>query len=347
MPDDPSLQIPFEMAGCRVVLVERSRRQFDMKAVWQTTKLVRHLKIDIFHCHNDHTSPLIGAFLGRAPVRIWSKLSMSPYYETGEAPRGLKRLFPGVRVSAFCCTKILPISEQVQNELLELGCPSGKLSVLYGPVDYDRFARGDKNVTSVRKEFGISQTATLLAAVGHTVPVKGWDIAIKAFSEVMKQCKDDIHLLLVGGFTSSEFHRYLEGLVRKFRLEKKVTLAGNRQDIPRLLKASDIFVFPSRSEGLPAALIEAMASGLPCIASRVGGIPEIIQHGVDGMLFERENEKALSQLILQLIGDPVLCKNLAKNASERARHFLIESYVNQLIQIYLGILLKLSKNALP
>jgi len=105
MPENPALVEPFKEAGCEIILQPRSRRNFDFGSVWRTYRLLRSLKCDVFHCHNDHTSPLIGA--------------ASPYYEKGVSPKSLHRLMPSTRVSCICAHRILAISDEVGRELIE------------------------------------------------------------------------------------------------------------------------------------------------------------------------------------------------------------------------------------
>jgi len=99
MPEDLGLARPFQQAGCEILLQRRPKRNFDLRCALGTYRMLRHVQCDVFHCHNVHTSPLIAAVLARVPVRVWSKLAMSPYYEQGEKPRGLHRLVPGLRIS--------------------------------------------------------------------------------------------------------------------------------------------------------------------------------------------------------------------------------------------------------
>ena len=116
--------------------------------------------------------------------------------------------------------------------------------------------------------------------------------------------------------------------------------AGNRSDIPEILKASDLFIFPSRSEGAGAALIEAMATGLPCIATDTGGIPEVLVNGENGFLFQRENSDELAEKIISVISDSELQTQLSKTAQQNLQKFSIEIYVESLFSHYQGLLKK-------
>ena len=334
---EKNLSAPFRKLGCEIILQPRSNGNFDGLSVFRTFNMLKKRQCDIFHCYNDHTSPLLGAALARTPVRIWSKLSMSSYYEEGASPRGLHRFMPSTRVSCLLASKVLAISHEVALEIIKYAGPLRNIDVVYGYVDIKKHL--DAKESSIRSEYKCNKSNLLITAVGHAIPVKGWDIAIEAFVDVFKKYKQT-RMLLVGAATSSDYFKKLTTLIRQYNLENYVKFTGRREDVPGILKSSDIFILPSRSEGLPSALIEAMAAGLPCVASRVGGIPEVIEHGSNGFLFERENAEELSKYIMQLIEDPTLRSDYASRGSVRARMFSMESYVDHVVTIYKSLLHK-------
>lgn len=334
MPNDPALIEPFREAGCELIVQPRSRRNFDIAGVWQTYRLLRRLNCDVFHCYNYHTDPLIGAYLAGVPVRIWSKLAMSPYYEQGILPKGLHGLMLSTRMSCLCAHRVMAVSNRVREEVVDSVGFRRRIDTVYVPVDIMRFATAAKG--TVRQELGLDSSDVLIAAVGHAVPVKGWDLAIQAFAQASRVLPQ-VHLILVGGIASSEemkYLQYLTTLVRKCEGSGRIHFLGHCDAIPEILKACDVFIMPSRSEGMPAALIEAMAAGLPCIAARVGGIPEVIGHGEDGLLFERENVEELAAHMVRLAQDRMLRTRIAARASDRAASFSIQAYVDKVVECY-------------
>jgi glycosyltransferase involved in cell wall biosynthesis len=338
LPDDPALIEPFRDAGCEVIVQPRSRGNFDAGSIRRTFQLLRRLECDIFHCHNDHTSPLIGAALARVPVRIWSKLAMSSHYEQGISPQGIHRLQPSTRLSGMLAHKIIAASEAVRRELINLGFPSEKVRAVRCPVDLAR-CRGADGLR-FRAELRIDAGDLLVIAVGHAVPVKGWDVLVRAFGDVANDFPQ-AHLALVGSSDSAEereFAQTIGGLVEQTGLAGKVRLVGRRFDIPACLAGSDVFVLPSRSEGQPLALMEAMASGLPCIAASVGGIPETILHNVNGLLFERENVEQLADRLRAALSDGMVRRRLGEAAEQTTRAFGLETYFDAVFSLYCGLL---------
>jgi len=345
MPEDRSLVEPFVQAGCEILSQPRSRRNFDAASIWRTCRLLRRLKSDVFHCHNDHTSPLIGAALARVRVRVWSKLSMSSYYETGEVPHGFQRLYLSNRISCWCSRRILALTEGVRREFVSQGGSLSKTLVVPGPVEVERLATA--SVDGVREYLGLPKAAFVITAVGHAVPVKGWDILLHAFAKLAAETPE-AHLLLVGSMSAPDevaFAENLQATASDAGCAERVHMLGHRSDIPEILKASDIFVFPSRSDGQGLALVEAMASGLPCLAAATGGIPDVITDCENGLLFERENMMDLADKLALLIRDGQLRIRLAAGARETAKQYTMDAYVERVFACYQALLPAFSSNA--
>jgi glycosyltransferase involved in cell wall biosynthesis len=212
------------------------------------------------------------------------------------------------------------------------------VEIVHGAVDLMRFPTTLNG--RIRQELGVDASHVLIATVGCAIPRKGWDIAIRAFAKVQRLIPT-ARLILVGSTTSpqeTEVFRQLTELVKNCRVQEYVHFLGHRNDFPEILKASDVFILPSRSEGLPAALLEAMAAGLPCVATRICGMTEVITDSENGLLFEKEDIDALSGHLIRLIQDQRLRVSIATPATERARAFSIEAYVNTVYGYYEALL---------
>jgi len=338
MPENPALVEPFREAGCEIILQPRSRRNFDVGSVWRAYKLLRHLKCDVFHCYNDHTSPLIGAALARVSVRIWSKLAMSSYYEKGTRPRGLHRLMPSTRVSCTLSTRVLARSNAVREELIADGATPSK--ILITPVDVDTLLYGNSSELDLRSQLGYSKSDLIIASIGHAVPVKGWDLLLSSFERIVRE-QPEARLLFVGSIPSGNkvaFAKSLQDQVKQNGLSDRVCFLGHRGDIARILAISDIFVLPSRSEGQPGALVEAMASGLPCVATKVGGVPEVITDRNDGLLVDREDVGGLTCAITNLLENKNIRTELSERSKETAKRFDITRSTERLFGFYLDLI---------
>lgn len=340
MPDDAALIEPFTQACCEIVLQPRSRGNFDARSIWRTFRLLRRLKCDIFHCHNDHTSPLIGAALARVPGRIWSKLAMSSHYEQAIAPAGVHRIQASVRLSGMLAHRIHTVSDAVGQELIALGIAKDKVQTIRCPIDLARYDGADGR--SFRRELGSGQQDLWVTAIGHAVPVKGWDVLVRAFGQVAGEFPQ-AQLALVGSTDDNgerDFGQAIRALVHEKGLAARVRFLGHRCDIPACLAGSGVFVLPSRSEGQPLALMEAMAAGRPCIAAAVGGVPETITHGENGLLFERENVEQLTDRLRSVLADASLRRRLGAAARKSSSAFDLETYVEAVFALYCSLLEK-------
>jgi glycosyltransferase involved in cell wall biosynthesis len=339
-PEDYSLIKPFLDVGCKIIYQPRSKGNFDFSSCYRNFKFLRKINCTLFHCNNDHTSPIIAAKLAGVPISIWSKLAMSSYYELGVAPVGIHRLMPSLRVTSFLANRVLAISQAVKSELVEQVGFENKVEVVDAPVPVHKYTLATG--AGIREEFAFSPDDIIITAVGHSVKVKGWDIAIKAFALLAEKTLNT-KLLLVGKHTSAEFHQKLCNLLKDYNLDGRVIFAGSRNDIPSILKASDMFIFPSRSEGVGAALIEARASGLPCIATDAGGIPEVITNSVNGFLFQRENANELAEKMLTVLSNPDLKAKFIETGLQGLDKYTIETYVNNTFSHYQDLLKRVER----
>ena len=337
-PDDLSLISPFLEAGCQVIYHTRSKGNFDFSSIYRNYIFLKKIKCNVFHCYNDHTSPIIAAKLAGVSVKIWSKLAMSSYYEQGIKPSGLKKLMPSTRVTCLFSDRILAISAAAKQEICEQAGFEKRVTIVNVPVSLDRFVEATDS--GIRGEFNLNPSDIVITAIGHFIEVKGWDVAVKAFAIVLKTIPN-AKLLLVGKRTSEEYFQKICSLIKKYDLENKVIFAGNRSDIPDILKASNLFILPSRSEGTPAALIEAMAVGLPCIATDTGGIPEVIENGVNGFLFQRENERELADKIIDVYTNNKLRNDVIEAAQKGLHKYSIKTYVDTVFSHYQDLLEKI------
>ena len=150
-----------------------------------------------------------------------------------------------------------------------------------------------------RKELGLPPEGPIIGTVGRLVPIKGHVWLLKAASQVLAEFPGACFVFVGGGPLLEELIRSAEEL----GIRRHVVFLGSRQDVPECLAALDVFVLPSLNEGMGRALIEAMAVGVPVVATRVGGIPDVVVEGVTGALVPPQNEKALAEALLDLLRD--------------------------------------------
>jgi glycosyltransferase involved in cell wall biosynthesis len=193
------------------------------------------------------------------------------------------------------------------------GRAAGRVTVVPNGVDLAAFRPG-LGGARVRGELGIPPEARLVGTVGRLHPVKGHDLFLRAAAEVATAFPT-AHFLLVGG---GEAEGELKALAAQLGLDPRVHFAGHREDIPEILPALDCFVLASREEPFGRVLVEAMAAGLPVVAARVGGVPEIVLEGTTGLLVPPGDPAPLAAAIRQILADPARARAMGLAGRTRA-----------------------------
>jgi glycosyltransferase involved in cell wall biosynthesis len=333
-PDDSAwLQELLDM-GVHIEYERRPRANFDSRSVWRVYCLCRRIGATVLHCDNLHTSPLLGAFLARVPVRVWSKRAMNSHFEEGRESTFRERLAFATRLSCLLATRVIAVSNAVKTELVALSVPAAKILLRHNPRRLGPLMESARGAT--RKSWGFAEADVVIVTIGHAVPVKGWDILLRAFCTVA-QVEPRAKLVLVGSYgagSEDPFVAEINRCVTTPILRGKVFFTGHISNVDAALQAADIYVSPSRSEGFSYALIEGLDAGLPCVASRVGIAEDAIQSGVNGLLVERGDETALADALSRLICDDELRKRFAHHARVPACIPTMEQYAERMAVDY-------------
>ena len=209
-----------------------------------------------------------------------------------------------------------------------------RMGVMYNGVDTQRFAPCRESRVAMRKELGLPEESFVVGAVGRLVPIKDHQTLLKAAALVSKS-GIDVRALLVGSGPERE---RLQALSTN-SLEGRVCFAGDSSRVPELLNAMDVFVLPSLNEGMSNTLLEAIACGLPALATNVGGNPEIIENNVNGCLFTPGDTAWLADKLTLLARNPALVHQLGT----AARNHAIESFsLSRMLDTYRNFYLALA-----
>ncbi|MBC7100074.1 MAG: glycosyltransferase [Methanobacteriales archaeon] len=278
---------------------------FTLTATHKLIKIIRKEDIDIIHAHYIIPPGLIAL--------IGSIITGKPYYVTVHGSDALilsskSILRPIIKLILRKASKVLVVSKKLAEKVTELGIPQEKIMITYNMVDTKIFNPQIK--TTFREEIGTKKPIILF--VGNLVPQKGVEYLLKA----KKLLKRDSKLVIVGG---GPLLKKLKNMVKEENIED-VIFTGPRTDINNIMAAADIIVLPSVSEGIPIVLLEAMAMAKPIIATKVGGIPEIVDESV-GILIEPKNPKKLANAIDKLLSDEKCRKKLGENGLKKAAKF--------------------------
>jgi glycosyltransferase involved in cell wall biosynthesis len=232
---------------------------------------------------------------------------------------------------AFRLGNVVPvsISEEVANTVRAVYGQDIHTPVIYNGIPTTRFV-SNASQDSTKEEKGI-----VLLHVGRFAPQKNHLLLVEAFALAVKEYPA-MKLWLVG---DGPLKPAVEKIIVEIGLERKVLFLGIRDDVPRLLAASDLFVLSSDYEGVPLSVLEAMAAGKPVVATTVGGVPELVEDGVTGFLVPPRDPKVLAQGILRLAKDADLRQRMGKAAQERAlERFDISRTAREYEALYLKLL---------
>jgi len=181
------------------------------------------------------------------------------------------------------------------------------------------------------KSLGLHRNDFVIGSVGRIAPIKGHKYLIQAAEKVIKEVANAKFLIVGDGPIRDE----MEELSVRLGLDERVIFTGMREDVPEVLSIMDVFVLPSINEGMGRALVEAMAMGLPCVASSVGGVPEVVTDGETGLLVPAEDPSALAEAIIRLAKDKKLAQKIAKAGQRKARSdFGAKTMVDRISAVY-------------
>lgn len=310
-------------SGIRVSLQKRAvSGGHVVDTVLKVTKYIRGFKIDVVHCNALDTPELLvlHPFLFRHVRIVYTVHGIGQY-------RGLNRCRIWYR--NLICDWIIGISNSVVQDMIQSGACSQKVIEIKNAINFEKF--------SICQNKKLDKKRIVLGNVARVVPKeKGQDILIRAVALLTTKYPDIVCYFAgdTNQIPSEEFDRLLE-TVHDLGIDDNIIFLGNIDDIPAFLQSIDIFVLPSRTEGFGLSLVEAIAAGVPCIASNVYGPEEILQKGKYGLLFESENEIDLAEKVGWLLDHYIEAINeIDRNKQYIREEFSIEKMCNNLLRIY-------------
>jgi len=289
----------------------------DPRAAKRLRSLINEECVDLVHAHQ--YGPFFYATMARLPQKRPSVLLTEHGRSHPDYPR--RGHFLANRLLLGKHDRLVAVGQSVRKALIDNeGFPPGRVEVVYNGIDEDRFSAAVPDRDEVRREMGVGQGDLVIVQVARLDPIKDHVTAIRAIARVANR-RSDIQLVLVGDGPESEA---IEALIRELGVEGQIRCLGRRDDIARLLGAADFMLLTSHSEGIPLTLIEGMAAGLPVVATRVGGVPEVVEEGRTGLLAPAGDEGALADQILQMAADRGLQERMGRAGRERARLMFTE-----------------------
>ncbi len=269
----------------------------------------------------------------RVPV-IWHLHDMLPRHFISTAIRWVALSSSRLRVLAVSQAT----AEKFRGLLLYLFPQRVPGKVILNCADTEKFQPNAASRKAIRAEFGLAESTPVIGIIGQLTKRKGQLGLLEAFALVIKELPSAI-LLIVGEplFTAAdeEYHQHLKRTAEELGIARQVHFSGARHDIPAVMQALDLLVVNSLAEPCGLVVLEGMASGLPVIATAVGGNPEMIYHAVSGWLVPVQDNQALAEAIVKLIQSPSHCQSLRKNSRLRVvEHFTVAAFMSAIRDFY-------------
>jgi glycosyltransferase involved in cell wall biosynthesis len=305
------------------------RPQHDPRTIGDLVRLCRRDHVDLVHLQG-HGASTFGR-LAAAHLALPSLVHIHADYRV--TPRGYPfQARAADRLLAPLTRRVMAVSESTRRFALEAqGYRPEQVEVLPNPVDRDKFARPTAaERREARAALDIAPEARVAVTVGRVDWLKGVDVQIAAWADVVARVPDAL-LLVVG---DGVMRPRLEAAVAARPWRDQVRFLGVRSDVERVLWAADVFVLSSRSEGMPLVLLEAMSTGLPVVGTRAGGIPDVVAEGTNGFLADVEDADTLARHVVRVLRDPGLRARLADGADRSAERYALADYVDRLVGVY-------------
>jgi glycosyltransferase involved in cell wall biosynthesis len=334
---DSDKHTEFEAWGHDVITLNRSstrNRGFQPSVVFKIAEIIRERQIDIVHCqrHKPTVYGTLAAYLTGKNVKVISHVR--GLNRTRTLRRRLLNMLLYKRIA-----RIIAVSNEVREDIVKSNSTAvrEKGVTVYNGINVESFVDCGLTRRQARSRLDLpDRQGFVYGTVGRLVETKGQKVLLKAFSNVYQQHPDSWLILAGAGRLEAE----LRALATDLNIHERVVFLGFRNDIPEILKAYDVFVLPSIAEGLPGALLEAMATGIPVIASRVGGVPEILNSPGLGVMVPPSSVDDLVVAMEQLLSMEEMRREEAGKALRRRvlEEFTTEKMVSAMTEEYMKVI---------
>jgi glycosyltransferase involved in cell wall biosynthesis len=294
-------------AGLDTELIHSGRR-ISPGAIVDLARLIRRRDVRLLHSHS-YKATIFGYFAAR--------LAGIPLIETNHLyppmPLDNRKLQIYARIGAFFlrfADRTVAVSQKIRTTLAAHGVSAQKIDVIENGIDFERCrAAAAEDRSALRKRLGIEEDRFIIGGIGRLTQQKGFEYLLEAVPEICRMHEKAFFIIAGDG----PLMGVLKHQALSLRIGDRIRFLGFRPDVLNILALMEIFVMPSLDEGLPMAMLEAMAIGVPAVLTRVGEIPHVVQDGRNGFLVEPRDSAGLADGILRLIGDPMLRKRLKEN----------------------------------
>jgi glycosyltransferase involved in cell wall biosynthesis len=322
-------------------LVRRISPINDLRGLVALFRHIRKIEPHIVHTHTSKAGILgrLAAWIARVPVVIHTPHGHVFY---GHFGRSLSRMFLQMeKLLGRITHHQIALTPEEGNDYLNLGVTkSNKISVIHSGVDLNCFKGSGAASNPRRNELAIPPDSLVVGYVGWLIPIKGVTYLVQAMADVIQRHPNSLLVLVGKGDEKGMEEIKLKEQVENLGLADNVRFLGWRSDVDAIMGSFDIFVLPSLNEGMGRVLVEAMAAGLPIVASRVGGIPDLVKDGENGLLVPPADASALGKVISDILTDKEKRNRMGAAGKKMCRPYSVEAMVEQIDDLYRELLKK-------
>ncbi|RJO64261.1 MAG: glycosyltransferase family 1 protein [Candidatus Omnitrophota bacterium] len=326
----------FEFADKIIVLpcLRRDISPFeDLRAFLSLCSIFKKKKFDIVHTHTAKAGALgrLAAFFSGVPVIIHTPHGHNFYGYFGRALTACIVFIE--RLLSLCTTKFIALTELERSDYVKFKIAQGsKIALVYQGLELDCYIPTRERTLKLKEELGIGEDKKIIGMVGRLEFVKGPCYFVKAASRVLEKIDDRTVFIMVG---EGSLRNELKAQVERLGIRSSFIFTGWREDNLELISILDMLVLPSLNEAVGMVLIEAQALGVPVIATRVGGVPEVLKEGITGLLVEPAKADELASAIMELLEDEARRLTMGQAGKEWvAGRFKASNMVEAISQLY-------------
>jgi len=306
----------------------------DLRAILSVDRLIRRVRPDIIHTHMAKAGAVgrIAAISAGVPVRVhtFHGHTLEGYF----GPALTRGVVAAERALARRTTALLAVSRQVRDDLLAAGIGTKeRFRVLEVGLDLSPFRAAGRSTESLRASLRIDAGDPVVGLVGRLVPVKAIDVFLQAVQPLL-EARPSLHVVVAGDGPEMARVRAAQHLPGGSRIHA----LGWITDMAAVYGAIDLMVLSSRNEGTPLSLVEAGAAGIPVVATRVGGVPDIVTEGANGLLVASDSPRELRGAISRVLDDHELSARLGSTGRTMAERFSIQRCARALFDLYSELL---------
>ena len=335
---DPSQERRSQVEECGIqyihnpVLVRNINMVYDAIALFKICRFLTKEKFDVVHTHTSKAG-LLGRFAAKfagAPLVVHTPHGHVFFGYFG--PLKTKIFILLEKLANRMTDKIVALTHREKADYISYRtCPEEKITVIHSGIELNKFQEYPlAEKTKLKKEIGLPGDSFVVGTVGRLVPVKGPEFLIKA-SQTIIPAHPNTYFLFAG---DGPLKKDLQKKAKEAGEEKNIVFLGWRDDIAHILSVFDVFCLPSLNEGMGRVLVEAMAHGIPIVASEVGGIPDLITPGKNGFLVPPKNPEELAKHIQILIEDENKRRKMGEAGKKMAPRFSHDTMVKNIAELY-------------